>query len=53
MATRARNDLAHTGRTSAHTLDDLYAVTRVTTAVVLHNMLHDLGLSSEKQRAIF
>jgi hypothetical protein len=52
MATRARNDLAHTGRTSGHTLDDLYAVTKVTTAVVLLNILSDLGLAAEQQQRV-
>jgi hypothetical protein len=50
--TRARNDLAHEGRTPDHSFDELIAVVEVTTAVVLLNVLHELGLSAERQREI-
>ena len=52
MTVAARNNLTHTGRSSAHDLQELYAVARVTTAVVLLNLLHELGLRGERQRAI-
>lgn len=51
-STRARNDLAHTGHSSGHTIEDLYAVVKVTAAVVLLNLLHDMGLTSDRQRTI-
>ena len=50
--TRARNDLAHEGRTSNHSFEELIAVVEVTTAVVILNVLHELGLSAERQREI-
>lgn len=50
--TRARNDLTHEGRTPNHSFDELIAVVEVTTAVVLLNVLHELGLPAERQREI-
>ena len=50
--TRARNDLAHEGNTPNHSFDELIAVVEVTTAVVLLNVLHELGLPAERQREI-
>ncbi|MYV47048.1 HEPN domain-containing protein [Streptomyces sp. SID2888] len=50
--TRARNDLAHEGRTPNHELEELMAIVDVTTAVVLLNLLNELGLSAERQREI-
>lgn len=50
--TRARNDLAHEGTTSNHSVDELLAVVNVTTAVVILNVLHELGLPAERQREI-
>ena len=49
---RARNDLAHEGRTPNHSLEELIAIVDVTTAVVILNVLHELGLSAERQREI-
>lgn len=49
-AKEARNTLAHTGRAQAHTLDLLYAVTEATTAVVVANLLYEVGLAPEKLR---
>jgi hypothetical protein len=49
---RARNDLAHEGRTPDHSLDELIAVVKVTTVVVILNVLHELGLPAERQREI-
>lgn len=50
--TRARNDLAHEGRTPNHTFDELIAIVDVTTAVVILNLLNEVGLSAEQQRKI-
>lgn len=50
--TRARNDLAHEGRTPNHSIEELIAVVEVTTAVVILNVLHELGLSAERQLEI-
>lgn len=50
--TRARNDLAHEGRTPHHSVSELIAVVRVTTAVVILNLLQELGLPGEQQRSI-
>lgn len=52
QTTRARNDLTHTGRSSRHSFDQLYAIVTVTTAVVLINLLHELGIPAERQREI-
>lgn len=52
MTTRARNELFHTGQSGKHDLDDLHAVARVTTAVVLLNLLQEVGLSGDQQRTI-
>ncbi|MEU7646894.1 HEPN domain-containing protein [Streptomyces huasconensis] len=50
--TRARNDLAHEGRTPNHKLQELVAILDVTTAVVLPNLLNELGLPAKRQREI-
>lgn len=50
--TRARNDLAHEGRTLNHSIDELVAIVEVTTAVVILNILQELGLSAERQQEI-
>lgn len=50
--TQARNDLAHKGRTPHHSIEELIAVVEVTTAVVILNVLHELGLPPERQREI-
>jgi hypothetical protein len=42
--TLARNDLAHEGKTPSHSTDELIAVVDVTTAIVILNVLHELGL---------
>lgn len=52
VTTRARNDLAHQGRTPRQSIDELIAVVNVTTAVVIVNLLNELGLSAERQREI-
>ncbi|HEV7384425.1 MAG TPA: HEPN domain-containing protein [Phenylobacterium sp.] len=50
--TRARNDLAHGGRTPKHSIEELIAVVEATTAIVIRNVLHELGLPAERQREI-
>ena len=50
--TQARNDLAHKGRTPKHAIDELVAIVEVTTAVVILNILHELGVPGERQREI-
>lgn len=49
---KARNDLAHEGDTPNHSIEELVAVVEVTTAVVILNLLHELGLPAERQQAI-
>lgn len=46
---RARNDLAHEGKTPRHSVDELIAVVEVTTAVVVLNLLHEIGLPATQQ----
>lgn len=50
--TRARNDLAHEGRTPNHSFEEMIAIVEVTTAVVILNVLHELGLPAERQREV-
>lgn len=50
--TRARNDLAHEGKTPNHPFEELIAIVEVTTAVVILNVLHELGLPAGRQREI-
>lgn len=52
VATQARNDLAHTGLTSRHSIDELVAAVRVTTAVVIMNLLQELGIPEGRQRDV-
>lgn len=51
-AARARNDLAHEGKTPNHSFEELIAIVEVTTAIVILNVLHELGLPAERQREI-
>ncbi|GAB3422264.1 HEPN domain-containing protein [Flindersiella endophytica] len=51
-ATHARNGLAHTGQTPRQSVDVLFAVVKVTTAVVVMNLLQALGLPGERQREL-
>lgn len=51
-STLARNALAHTGEAPDYTTDELYAVVRVTSAVVTMNLLIELGLPGDKQREL-
>ena len=50
--TQARNNLAHEGKTPSHSIDELIAIVRVTSAVVVLNVLHELGLPVKQQRQI-
>ena len=50
--THARNDLAHEGRTPNDSIEELDAIVGATTAVVILNILHELGLPAERQRQI-
>jgi hypothetical protein len=52
MTTRARNDLAHEGTTPNHSIEELITVAEVTTAVVILNLLHEIGLPRDQQRKI-
>lgn len=52
QTTRARNDLAHEGKTPSHSIDELIAIVDTTSAVVILNILHELGLPAERQREI-
>jgi hypothetical protein len=52
-ATRARNNLAHVGLSDQHSFDELHAVVEVTAAVVILNLLSELGVPVERmQRAL-
>lgn len=52
VSTRARNDLAHEGRTPKVSFDELIASVKVTSAVVVMNLLQVLGVPGERQRVI-
>ena len=47
-AMRARNGLSHEGRSEGHSLDDLNALVEVTRAVVILNLLAQLGVPAER-----
>lgn len=49
VSTQARNDLAHTGLTARHSIDELVAAVRVTTAVVIMNLVQELGVPEGRQ----
>ena len=50
--TRARNDLAHEGKAPRHSIEELNAIVNTTSAVVILNILYELGLPAEQQRKI-
>ncbi len=52
VATDARNDLAHRGQTPRQSIDELIAAVKVTSAVVVMNLLQAMGLPGERQREI-
>lgn len=47
-AVDARNKLSHAGASNEHTLLELHAVVEVTAAVVILNLLHELGVPGER-----
>lgn len=49
---KARNDLAHKGATPDHSIEELVAVVEATTGVVILDLLHEIGLPADRQRAI-
>ena len=49
---KARNDLAHEGKTPKHSLEELVAVVEVTKAVVVLSLLNEIGLPIEQQLKI-
>lgn len=52
VTTQARNNLAHTGQTPKQSVDELLACVKVTSAVVILNLLQVLGIPSDKQRDV-
>lgn len=52
VTTQARNDLAHKGQTPKQSLDQLLASVKVTSAVVILNLLQVLGVPGERQREV-
>lgn len=52
VTTQARNDLTHEGYTRRQTIDEVIAIVKVTTAVVVMNLLQALGVPAERQREI-
>ena len=52
MTVKARNELAHGGQSIKYPVGDLHAIARVTTAVVLMNLLNEIGLTPEAPRSI-
>lgn len=49
---KARNDLAHEGKTPKHSLEELVAVVEVTKAVAVLSLLNEIGLPIEQQLKI-
>ncbi|MFP3397659.1 hypothetical protein SB749_15115 [Brevibacterium sp. SIMBA_078] len=49
---KARNDLAHEGRTPDHSMEELVAVVEATTGIVILNLLHEIGLPADRQQKI-
>ncbi|WP_230855127.1 ApeA N-terminal domain 1-containing protein [Arthrobacter terrae] len=52
VTTQARNDLAHNGQTPKQSIDQLLASVKVTSAVVIFNLLQVLGVPGERQREV-
>ncbi len=50
--TQARNKLVHEGRTPEQSMDELLAIVETTTAVLILNILKELGLPADQQRRI-
>ena len=47
--TRARNDLAHEGKAPTHSIAELNAIVEATTAVVILNILSEIGVPADQQ----
>jgi hypothetical protein len=52
VTTKARNSLTHEGHVDKQSIDELLAAVNVTSAVVVMNLLHALGVPSERQREV-
>lgn len=52
VTVETRNLLTHTGGSETYGINEMYAVVQVTTAVVVLNLLHEVGLAPEQQRSI-
>lgn len=52
VTTQARNDLTHEGYTRRQSIDEVIAAVKVTSAVVVMNLLQELGVPSERQQEI-
>lgn len=52
VTVRARNDLAHTGRSVAVSFEQLVAATEATRALVLLDLLQELNVPGEEQRRV-
>lgn len=52
VTTQARNDLTHEGHARRQSIDEVTAAVKVTSAVVVMNLLQALGVPSNRQREI-
>lgn len=52
VTTKARNSLTHEGHAEKQSIDELSAAVNVTSAVVVMNLLHALGVPSERQQDV-
>lgn len=52
LTTQARNNLTHQGKTPRHSFEQLIAIIEATKAVIVFNVLAELGLSVEVQREV-
>ncbi|NUT73343.1 HEPN domain-containing protein [Pseudarthrobacter sp. C4D7] len=52
VTTQARNDLTHEGHARRQSIDEVIAAVKVTSAVVVMNLLQALGVPSTRQREI-
>ena len=52
VTTQARNDLTHAGHSRRQDIDELIVAVKVTSAVVVMNLLEALGVPGQRQREI-
>lgn len=52
VTTQARNDLTHEGHARRQTIDEVIVAVKVTSAVVVMNLLEALGVPGERQREV-